>query len=1283
MNYKCLYSLGWIICFGIFVKGEDKNVPKFKIEKQRYDGWYNNMAHPNWGSVDSPLIRKTPPYYDDGVYMMPETNVPSPRSLSEAFMKYSADIEPQARGSVMNRTALLAFFGQVVSSEILMASQCKGRRFMPFYRASYDTSTGQSPNRPREQLNKMTSWIDGSFIYSSQEAWVSVMRSFVNGSFKTMNTSSNYPPYNLERVPLFNQPSPHILRSLSPERMFVLGDPRTNQNPAFLAFGILFYRMHNVLANRILEKHPKWSDEDIFQAARRWNIEHHRLRIFTGIHGDSLPEYSGYKVYLHPGISNVFQSAAFRYGHTLIPPGIYRRGDKCHFKPDKNGGAALRLCSTWWNAQGIMESTGDASTAVEDILRGLSSQISEKEDNILCSDVRNKLFGPMEFSRRDLAALNIMRGRDNGLPDYNTVRTYFGLPRVSNWSQINEEKYKKDPELFERLESLYGEDCLDHIDVYIGGMLESSYGPGPLFKAIIKEQFERLRDSDRFWFENTENKFFTTKEIEEIRQIKLSDVILNATSITPDQIQKNVFFWKDKDPCPQPEQLSPSKLSPCHVHEGYDAFQGSEIAYIYGLVFFLFFPIFCVMIAYGSVRYMRKQRRKAKNNRPYSYKNTGCYDRAVQYVDNLKTGPERYRARCWMRQGESCRLCILINQNESHWIGFLLQVSSHQDDDKSKPMILLKCEDKPDFVLEFESASYRKRFIDRIKGMAFNNGKVLKVAQIASHIYIGFWHQAREERKLHETRSEVEAVMRTALDRAEFASALGMKENDLFVNKMFRVVDKDKNGRISFQELLDTVTLFSSAGRVDEKLGLIFAMCDTSNNGFIEKEELREILTSLMELAKIEKVSDYDIQVVIESMFESAGCEHRDELSWEDFHRMMQDFKENFLSVGLDCKGVKQNFLDTSMNIARHEMETMVDDKGNRQHIFYLLVFFITNAYVFFERFLYYSFMSEHKDLRHIMGMGIAITRGAATSLSFSYSIMLLSVCRNLLTMLKDSPIHQYIPLDSHLQFHKICACTGLFFSRLNQQNILLASVLKYIWASDKRPDIPYLFFKTLTGLTGISLFSLASLIFVFSLPMVRRQAYNFFWNVHKLYILFYILNLLHGLQRLTSAPRFWIFFVGPAIVYAFDKIISIRCSFIELDILETELLPNDVIKINFYRPPNFVYRSGQWARVKCSAIGSREGPWTWRLRNYFDRDTIMSDDQELNDPSQEDQIQEEEEDHPKIRLMGAVRTTMLYVCENHFQKLSKRSLFTSLKASKSFWKTGYGILFEICSKET
>ena len=57
---------------------------------------------------------------------------------------------------------------------------------------------------------------------------------------------------------------------------------------------------------------------------------------------------------------------------------------------------------------------------------------------------------------------------------------------------------------------------------------------------------------------------------------------------------------------------------------------------------------------------------------------------------------------------------------------------------------------------------------------------------------------------------------------------------------------------------------------------------------------------------------------------------------------------------------------------------------------------------------------------------------------------------------------------------------------------------------------------------------------------------------------------------------RFWLFFVGPAIVYTFDKIISLRTKYMELDIIETELLPGDVLKVKFYRPPNFQYHSGR-----------------------------------------------------------------------------------------------------------
>jgi dual oxidase len=199
----------------------------------------------------------------------------------------------------------------------------------------------------------------------------------------------------------------------------------------------------------------------------------------------------------------------------------------------------------------------------------------------------------MDFSRRDLAALNIMRGRDNGLPDYNTVRRYFQLPPITNWSQINPSLYARKPEIFDQLSDLY-ENNLNNIDAYVGGMVESEYEtgrPGPLFRAIIQEQFVRIRDADRFWFENTQNGVFSQEEIEEIRKIRLYDILVNATSIPADAIQKNVFLFRESDPCPQPGQLSSAVLEPCLILAGWNYFHGSELSYILVILLLTFIPM--------------------------------------------------------------------------------------------------------------------------------------------------------------------------------------------------------------------------------------------------------------------------------------------------------------------------------------------------------------------------------------------------------------------------------------------------------------------------------------------------------------------------------------------------------------------------------------------------------------------------------------------------------------------------------------------------------------------
>lgn len=68
---------------------------------------------------------------------------------------------------------------------------------------------------------------------------------------------------------------------------------------------------------------------------------------------------------------------------------------------------------------------------------GMAIQLCEEEDHKIIEDLRGSLFGPLEFSRRDLMALNIQRGRDHGVPDYNSARRAYGLPEVKHESHFN------------------------------------------------------------------------------------------------------------------------------------------------------------------------------------------------------------------------------------------------------------------------------------------------------------------------------------------------------------------------------------------------------------------------------------------------------------------------------------------------------------------------------------------------------------------------------------------------------------------------------------------------------------------------------------------------------------------------------------------------------------------------------------------------------------------------------------------------------------------------------
>ena len=76
-----------------------------------------------------------------------------------------------------------------------------------------------------------------------------------------------------------------------------------------------------------------------------------------------------------------------------------------------------------------------------------------------------------------------------------------------------------------------------------------------------------------------------------------------------------------------------------------------------------------------------------------------------------------------------------------------------------------------------------------------------------------------------------------------------------------------------------------------------------------------------------------------------------------------------------------------------------------------------------------YSFEREHSGLRQIAGEGVTVTRGAASGMMFTYSCLLVTMCRNIITSLRETFLNRYIPFDSAVDFHKYIAFLGLLFT--------------------------------------------------------------------------------------------------------------------------------------------------------------------------------------------------------------------------------------------------------------
>jgi hypothetical protein len=237
-----------------------------------------------------------------------------------------------------------------------------------------------------------------------------------------------------------------------------------------------------------------------------------------------LVNYPGYKSDVNPGLNNEFSGAAFRIGHTMINDDVqFLNNEGLEIRP------GLSLANAFFNPVPLKELGPDS------LLKYLASDNAQEIDTLVIDGLRDFLFGPPGSGGLDLVSLNIQRGRDHGLADYNSIRKAYGLPTITSVDLITSNNA-----LRSNLVDLYGN--VNSLDLWIAGLAEDHLpgsSVGQTFQKIMADQFQRLRDGDSNWYERA----FSGKQLEAISATRLSDIIRRNTTIT--KIQDNVFFYSD------------------------------------------------------------------------------------------------------------------------------------------------------------------------------------------------------------------------------------------------------------------------------------------------------------------------------------------------------------------------------------------------------------------------------------------------------------------------------------------------------------------------------------------------------------------------------------------------------------------------------------------------------------------------------------------------------------------------------------------------------------------
>ncbi|KAK7255845.1 hypothetical protein RIF29_29268 [Crotalaria pallida] len=432
----------------------------------------------------------------------------------------------------------------------------------------------------------------------------------------------------------------------------------------------------------------------------------------------------------------------------------------------------------------------------------------------------------------------------------------------------------------------------------------------------------------------------------------------------------------------------------------------------------------------------------------------------------------------------------------------------------------------------------------------------------------------------------------------------------------FDMCDKNGDGRLSEEEVQEVIVLSASANKLGslkqhaaEYASLIMEELDPDQNGYIEMWQLETLLRKMVSSDDGTKKFDARTQTLTRAMIPR---KYRSPIS-----KFVSRFSE------------------------------FIVEKGKK--IWVITLWLAINLVLFIWKFKQY----KNRGAFEVMGYCVCSAKGAAETLKFNMALIVLTMCRRTLTMLRASFLGKILPFDDNIQFHKLIAAAVVIGTLTHVMMHITCDIPRIVSCPKEKfmmilgPGFDYKqpsylgVVASVVGITGIFMvlimafsFTLATHYFRKSIvnlpsPLHHLAGFNAFWYAHHLLIGVYVLFIIHGyflfLTKDWQKKTTWMYLVVPVALYAFERTHPFfKGKDHRVSVIKAIIYTGNVLALYMTKPSGFKYKSGMYLFVKCPDISSFEwhpfsitsapgddylsvhiratGDWTSELRNRFSK---------------------------------------------------------------------------------